>query len=108
MFKNYSNQETPKTKSEWKELTNDQREFKILNQIKSNKKFKDLEVVKTPDNGQIEIKIETPLAANVRGDLLLDFEELLKKNIDDGLTVWCIPVGDKSKLRKLRGINIQT
>ena len=27
---------------------------------------------------------------------------------DLGLTIWCEPVGDKSKLRKLRGIEINT
>ena len=39
--------------------------------------------------------------------LLLDLEERLKKNIDKGLTVWFEPIGDKSKLRNLRGIKIQ-
>ena len=42
----------------------------------------------------------------MRGPLLLDLEEKLKKNIDDGITVWFEPVGDKSKLRNLRGITI--
>ena len=37
----------------------------------------------------------------------LDLEEILKANIDKGLTVWFEPVGDKSKLRKLRGITFQ-
>ena len=27
---------------------------------------------------------------------------------DKGITVWCEPIGDKSKLRKLRGIEIKT
>ncbi len=108
MFKNYSKQMTPLTSDEWKKLSDEERKLKISTQIKENNKFKDFEIVKTPDNGQIEFKIETPLPANTRGNLLLDLEEFLKKNIDPGLTVWCVPVGDKSKLRKLRGVNIQT
>ena len=43
----------------------------------------------------------------MRGMILLDLEEKLKKNIDIGLTVWLEPVGDKSKLRNLRGIKIK-
>ena len=38
---------------------------------------------------------------------LLNLEERLKNNIDKGLTVWFEPVGDKSKLRNLRGIKIK-
>ena len=40
--------------------------------------------------------------------LLLDIEEILKKTVDEGITVWLEAVGDKSKLRKLRGIEIIT
>ena len=39
--------------------------------------------------------------------MLLDFEEELKKSIDQGITIWLEPVGDKSKLRNLRGITIK-
>ena len=108
MFKNYSKNKTPTTSNNWRSISNEERKLKISNKLKENIKFKDFEVIKTPDNGQIELKIETPLAANLRGDLLLDLEVFLKKNIDEGLTVWCVPVGDKSKLRNLRGVNIQT
>lgn len=108
MFKNYSKIKTPTTSDNWRLVSNEERKLKILNQLKENCKFKDFEVIKTPDNGQIELKIQAPLSANLRSDLLLDLEEFLKKNIDEGLTVWCVPVGDKSKLRNLRGVNIQT
>ena len=54
------------------------------------------------------MKIERIIPANERGLLLLDLEEKLKIEIDKGITVWCEPVGDKSKLRKLRGIEIKT
>ena len=66
--------------------------------------YKDLEVVSAPSNGQIVLKIERIIPANERGLFLLDLEESLKSSIDKGITVWCEPVGDKSKLRNLRGI----
>jgi hypothetical protein len=39
--------------------------------------------------------------------MLLDLENEIKKDIDHGITVWLEPVGDKSKLRNLRGIKIK-
>ena len=39
--------------------------------------------------------------------MLLDLESLIKDNIDDGISIWLEPVGDKSKLRNLRGINFK-
>ena len=40
--------------------------------------------------------------------LLLDIEDMLKKTVDIGVTIWLKAVGDKSKLRNLRGIEIKT
>ena len=68
----------------------------------------DFEVFKTPDNGQIVLKASEPIPSNKRGEILLDLEDHLKQNIDKGLTVWFEPIGDKSKLRNLRGIKFQS
>jgi hypothetical protein len=51
--------------------------------------------------------VKETIPTNIRGLLLLDLEKKLKDNIDNGLTVWLEPVGDKSKLRNLRGIKIK-
>ena len=77
--------------------------------IKMHQDFyeKDFEVIKAPDNGQIVLKIEQIIPVNERGLLLLELEEILKSVVDKGITVWCEPVGDKSKLRKLRGVEIK-
>ena len=64
----------------------------------------DFDVVSVPDNGQIVLKTSENIAPNVRGLLLLNLEKKLKEDIDIGLTVWLEPVGDKSKLRQLRGV----
>jgi len=108
MKKNYSQSITPKTKNDWKNLKISNRENLIKKIFEENPIYSDFEVVETPDNGQIVIRIEKIIPANERGLILLNLEEKLKKNIDDGLTIWCEPVGDKSKLRKLRGIQIKT
>lgn len=108
MINNYSQSITPKTKENWKNLKISSRE-KLINKIlEENTIYSDFEVVETPDNGQIVIRIEKTIPANKRGLILLNLEEKLKKTIDEGLTIWCEPVGDKSKLRKLRGIQIKT
>ena len=64
----------------------------------------DFDVVSVPDNGQIVLKTSEDIAPNVRGLLLLNLEKKLKEDIDIGITIWLEPVGDKSKLRQLRGV----
>lgn len=64
----------------------------------------DFDVVSVPDNGQIVLKTSENIAPNVRGLLLLNLEKKLKEDIDIGITIWLEPVGDKSKLRQLRGV----
>ena len=59
-------------------------------------------------NGQIVIKINKSIPSNERGLFLLELEEKIKYNIDRGITIWCEPVGDKSALRKLRGVKIKS
>ena len=44
--------------------------------------------------------------ASERGTLLLNLEAILKKEIDDGISIWHIPLGDKNSLRNLRGIEV--
>ena len=108
MFKNYSNAETPQTNKAWTEISEGNR-VKLLNiEFKKFDLYKNFEITKAPPNGQIEIKIDKIISADKRAILLLDLEKILKTNIDRGITVWCDPVGDKSKLRNLRGVEIST
>ena len=104
MVKNFSNQETPKPGEKWKNLSEDSRIEMIAKELKKNELYNGFEVVEAPDNGQIVLKIERALPANERGILLLKLEEKLKSALDKGISVWLEPVGDKSKLRNLRGI----
>jgi hypothetical protein len=66
----------------------------LINDVKLNQDF----IIKV-DN-KADIITSDPLALfTTRGEHIMD-----GKNIDKGLTIWLEPVGDKSKLRNLRGI----
>lgn len=60
------------------------------------------------DNGHVIVRIEDNIPASERGLFLLDLEQKLKNEIDKGLTLWLEPVGDKSKLRQLRGVTVKS
>lgn len=105
---NYSNIKTPITSKDWINKSSNDRMESINNVISNDELYKDFKIVKVPDNGQVVFKIEKLIAASKRGLLLLKLEEILKSKIDKGITVWCEPVGDKSVLRKLRGVTIDS
>ena len=106
-FKDFIFTKTPTTSENWLKLTNEER-VKLLSIELKKKKLEYFEVFKTPDNGQIIFKVSKPIPSSERGVLLLDLESKIKENIDKGLTVWFEPVGDKSKLRNMRGIKFQS
>ena len=98
---------TPVTDNEWQNKSDIERVKLIQNFLSTKTEYKEYEVINAKQDGQIILKIERSIPANTRGILLLDLEEDLKKKIDKGLTIWLEPVGDKSKLRNLRGIKIK-
>ena len=108
MEKNFSRTKTPQTSENWIKMLEKKRIEILSKELKKNILYKDLEVIKAPDNGQIVIKIKEIISANKRGVFLLELEEKLKLALDQGITIWCEPVGDKSKLRNLRGVEIKT
>ena len=107
MKNNFSGAKTPITSKDWRKKSEKNRIDIVSEELKKNSLYKDFQVIKVPDNGQIVLKIERIIPASQRGLLLLELEEKLKL-IDKGITIWCEPVGDKSKLRKLRGVEIVT
>lgn len=105
--KEYSLAKTPTTSNEWKNKSDIDR-IKLIEGFLRNKRAEiECEVIKADEDGQIILKIEKNIPANSRGVLLLKLEEDLKKFFDEGITLWLEPVGDKSKLRNLRGITIK-
>jgi hypothetical protein len=108
MFKNYANAETPTTSDKWRNLNEESRIKSVMSILQESSFFKDFQVIKADPNGQVVINLDKNIPSDKRGLLLLDLEFFLKKKIDKGLTIWCEAFEDKSKLRKLRGINIKT
>lgn len=106
--KEYCNAETPITSEQWRNKSNKERIDLIKEKIKSNNLYKDFEITDATLDGQVTIKIEKTILASERGILLLEFEEMLKISIDKAITIWLEPVGDKSKLRNLRGIKFKS
>lgn len=98
---------SPKPQEEWVSLNLSQKIFKIDNCIKNFQTKYKFEVVDALNNGHIILKTVSSITANERGILLLNLELHLKNQIDQSLTIWLQPVGDKSKLRQLRGIEIK-
>lgn len=99
---------TPVTDNEWQRKSDTERVKLIQNFLSQEPEYNEYEVINAEKDGQIILKIQKSIPANIRGILLLDLEKELKKKIDSGLTIWLEPVGDKSKLRNLRGIKIKT
>jgi len=67
-----------------------------------------LDIAELRDDGQIILRFSRPVKADCRGGLLLDLESRLKNDIDEGLTVWLEPLGDRNSLRRLRGIEVKS
>ena len=106
--KNLSLIETPKPKKTWINLSKKTRIKFLSDYLKKSDLYKDFIVTDVNDIGFVTLKIEQSIAADQRGVLLLDLEEKLKKEFDESITIWLVPVGDKSKLRMLRGIKVKS
>ena len=108
MFKNYANEDTPIPSRKWISLTDNDRKTIVEKITNKNDSFKIVRISSANKNGKIYVSLVESISAATRGTLLLDYEEYIKKLIDESLTVWCEPLGDKSSLRNLRGIEIKS
>ena len=106
MIKNFALTKTPSPEKRWLDLSKKKRVQLITNELKS-RNLENFEVFDAPDDGRIVFKVLESIASNKRGLLLLELEEQLKIKVDNGITVWLEPVGDRSKLRNLRGITFK-
>jgi hypothetical protein len=102
----FSNVPSPVPTDDWQSLTIGERIDFINKSIQDFSLSIDIDVVEANKGGQISVIINDTLSADERGPLLLGIEEFLKLNVDNGITVWHAPIGDKSSLRKLRGIEV--
>lgn len=99
---------TPRVGTEWVN-SNNQLRLDRINAVITGTNFVDfITPTRTFEDGQVYFSFKIQIASSIRGVLLLDLEILLKKEIDNGIVVWCEPIGDKNSLRNLRGIEIIT
>ncbi len=66
-----------------------------------------LDPVSARNDGQVTFKLKHELSVSVRGGFLLDAEQWLKNELDESITVWLEPTGDRSSLRRLRGVEVK-
>ena len=108
MKKEFTSEKTQTVTNFWTDLSDDKRRDLVNKELRKDESLNEFEVYQTLNDGQIVFKVSKTIPSNKRGEILLDLEDKLKKNIDIGLTVWFEPVGDKSKLRNLRGVKISS
>lgn len=92
---------------EWKRLSDAERMDLVRERLQGFDGAEMFEVIKADETGQVVVSTGKSIPAAERGLFLLSMEKWLKDGIDEGLHLWCEPVGDRSKLRNLRGVVIK-
>jgi hypothetical protein len=103
----FNDAETPSIDDSWKKMSDLERMNLVENVIRINNLGQVFSISRITEKGEVYINLLENLSAGQRGSKLLDFEMLLKDNLDNGIVLWCEPLGDKNSLRKLRGIQIK-
>ena len=100
--------DSPQPSKFWLALSPSERGAAIRKCMDSDHRYAEaLTFVEARVDGQVILSLNPGVDASARCDLLLDFEELLKDKVDPANTVWLEPIGDKSTLRRLRGIEVR-
>lgn len=100
---------TPTPSSAWR-AAHEQERLALLDDTLSKlapEQASELAFIAAKEDGQVIVRLARTLSARERGSLLLDVEALIKAHIDAGLSLWHEPLGDKSSLRNLRGIEVK-
>lgn len=106
----FANSETPTPARDWVDLNEPSRVDIVTRTLHASPAnfLSRVRVVAAKADGQIILNMNNSLPANQRGPFLLDLEAHLKAHIDDALTVWLEPLGDRNSLRNLRGIEVKS
>ncbi len=109
-IKHYANVESPTPAPHWTELNEENRLDLVVSTLQASPVnfLSQIRVIAAKADGQIVLNIKGSLPVHRRGPFLLDLEEHLKVHIDDALTVWLEPLGDRNSLRNLRGIEVKS
>jgi hypothetical protein len=96
----------PSSDSKWFSLSEKKRIEMVVASTKNFPNIEKIDIKTALSNGQVSVEINESMDAAERGSLLLDLEDFLKVEIDNGISIWHIPIGDKNSLRNLRGIEV--
>jgi len=109
LLKHYADIPTPVPGAVWTTLNERQRVDQIKNKLQASPvQFLPLvEIIAAKADGQVILQMKESLPASERGPFLLDIEDYIKRTVDEGLAVWLEPLGDRSSLRNLRGIEVK-
>ena len=107
MFINHSTTETPTPSEAWSTADQNKRLDLVRDALGSFSDYSNIEVIDCKSNGEVFLEMKVPMPSNQRGTLLLNAEQVLKNLVDEAITVWLEPLGDKSTLRNLRGIKVK-
>ncbi|UWE16079.1 hypothetical protein [Herbaspirillum huttiense] len=101
---------TPSPSEDWTKLSDSQRLDRIKSEIAERAPIfnEQLTALAARADGQVIVRLLQPAGPAERGTLLLDYEDLLKQGVDEGITVWGESLGDKNSLRNLRGIEVKS
>jgi len=100
--------DSPIVPNSWKAADLHKLKNEMIQKLKKySKKYELIELCELKNDGQVIVNFTCPVSADKRGGLLLDLEELLKNEFDQGVTVWLEPLGDRNSLRNLRGIKVK-
>ena len=104
----YASVDSPTTSASWG-LSSLPERLSLLNKavVEQTSFASCIDIVDARPDGQVIVKFTEPVGPEIRGTRLLDLEEILKANVDPGITIWLELLGDKNSLRNLRGIEVK-
>lgn len=100
-------EDTPKPGARWQHMSSFERISAVKMILQANTNATELTLSSCEADGYIFVNFLKAISADKRGTMLMDFEWALKQGIDEALTVWHVPQGDKSSLRRLRGVEVK-
>lgn len=100
--------DAPSPSTSWRNLSKLERGELVGKVLLEMNESDSLEIEYCEDDGSVFVSFKKNYLANERGMVLLDFEWELKSKLDEALTVWHTPQGDKSSLRRLRGVEVKS
>ena len=106
-FKEFVDVDTPTPADKWLSLSEEERIKRVVGMMEKYGYLDQICVLAAHANGNVLVNLINDMSAGERGSQLLNVEEMLKRSLDNGISVWLEPRSDKSKLRNLRGVQVK-